>query len=44
MLAALTDVATLASGGVSTGDEINTILAAGRADLCLLDRRRTSAP
>ncbi|MGH2573509.1 MAG: FAD-dependent monooxygenase [Actinomycetota bacterium] len=30
---------TLASGGLTTADEINTILAAGRADLCVLDRR-----
>jgi anthraniloyl-CoA monooxygenase len=31
-------IATLASGNIATEDEANTILAAGRADLCLLDR------
>jgi len=30
-------IPTLASGYVSTSDDVNTILAAGRADLCLLD-------
>ena len=30
-------IPTLASGYVSTTDDVNTILAAGRADLCLLD-------
>jgi anthraniloyl-CoA monooxygenase len=28
---------TIASGGILTTDDVNTILAAGRADLCLLD-------
>jgi anthraniloyl-CoA monooxygenase len=32
-------VATLAGGNVTGTDEINTILAAGRADLCVLDPR-----
>ena len=31
-------VATIAFGQITTLDEINTILAAGRADLCILDR------
>jgi len=30
-------IATLASGHITTADEVNTILAAGRADLCQLD-------
>ena len=30
-------VPTIASGNITTGDEINTVLAAGRADLCVLD-------
>ena len=30
-------IATLASGHITTSDEVNTILAAGRADLCRLD-------
>lgn len=30
-------IATLASGHITTADEVNTILAAGRADLCRLD-------
>jgi anthraniloyl-CoA monooxygenase len=30
-------IPTLASGNITTSDEVNTILAAGRADLCLLD-------
>jgi len=29
---------TLVSGGLTTADEINTILAAGRADMCVLDQ------
>ena len=32
-------VPTMAGGGLTTADEVNTILAAGRADLCLLDPR-----
>jgi anthraniloyl-CoA monooxygenase len=31
------EIATLAAGNITTTDEVNTILAAGRADLCLLD-------
>jgi anthraniloyl-CoA monooxygenase len=31
---------TIATGNLTTADEVNTILAAGRADLCLLDPRR----
>lgn len=31
------EIATLASGHISTVDDVNTILAAGRADLCQLD-------
>jgi len=31
------EIATLAAGNITTADEVNTILAAGRADLCLLD-------
>jgi anthraniloyl-CoA monooxygenase len=30
-------IATLASGNITTADDVNTILAAGRADLCVLD-------
>jgi anthraniloyl-CoA monooxygenase len=33
------DVPTLVGGYITTGDEINTIVGAGRADLCLLDSR-----
>jgi anthraniloyl-CoA monooxygenase len=29
-------IPTLASGGITTNDDANTVLAAGRADLCLL--------
>jgi anthraniloyl-CoA monooxygenase len=32
-------VPTLVGGNITTNDEMNTILAAGRADLCLLDPR-----
>jgi len=32
-------VPTMAGGGLTTADEVNTVLAAGRADLCLLDPR-----
>jgi len=31
------EIPTLATGNITTTDEVNTILAAGRADLCLLD-------
>jgi anthraniloyl-CoA monooxygenase len=30
-------IPTLASGNIISGDDVNTVLAAGRADLCLLD-------
>lgn len=30
--------ATIACGQITTLDEVNTVLAAGRADLCVLDR------
>jgi anthraniloyl-CoA monooxygenase len=32
-------VPTLVGGGLTTADQVNTVLAAGRADLCLLDPR-----
>jgi anthraniloyl-CoA monooxygenase len=32
------DIATVVGGGITTRDEVNTVLAAGRADLCILDR------
>jgi anthraniloyl-CoA monooxygenase len=32
-------VATIAGGNLTTADDVSTILAAGRADLCLLDPR-----
>jgi anthraniloyl-CoA monooxygenase len=32
-------VPTMVGGGLTTADEVNTVLAAGRADLCLLDPR-----
>ena len=32
-------IPTLIGGNITTNDEINTVLAAGRADLCLLDLR-----
>jgi len=35
-------VPTMAGGGLTTADEVNTVLAAGRADLCLLDPRTYS--
>ena len=34
-------MATLASGNVTIADDVNTILAAGRADLCMLDLAAT---
>jgi len=34
-------IATLASGNITTADDVNTILAAGRADLCVLDLTAT---
>jgi anthraniloyl-CoA monooxygenase len=37
-------VRTMTSGFISTADEVNTILAAGRADLCLVSRRAWLAP
>lgn len=36
-------VATIAFGQITTLDEVNTILAAGRADLCVLDRQLSPA-
>jgi anthraniloyl-CoA monooxygenase len=33
-------VPTMVGGNLTTADEVNTVLAAGRADLCLLDPRR----
>ena len=35
-------VPTMAGGGLTTADEVNTVLSAGRADLCLLDPRTYS--
>ena len=32
-------IPTMTSGAITTADEINTVLAAGRADLCVLDDR-----
>jgi anthraniloyl-CoA monooxygenase len=32
-------IPTLAEGNITTSDDVNTILAAGRADLCLLELR-----
>jgi anthraniloyl-CoA monooxygenase len=37
-------VPTMVGGGLTTADEVNTVLAAGRADLCLLDPRRYREP
>ena len=37
-------IPTIASGGITTMDDANTILAAGRADLCLLDSISTYHP
>ncbi|HXN04882.1 MAG TPA: FAD-dependent monooxygenase [Candidatus Acidoferrum sp.] len=34
-------IPTLATGNITTADDVNTILAAGRADLCMLDLRAT---
>ena len=39
-----TRIPTMTSGGITTADEINTILAAGRADLCVLDPRVIEDP
>ncbi len=36
-------VPTIAAGNLTTADEVNTVLAAGRADLCLLDPRLYAA-
>jgi anthraniloyl-CoA monooxygenase len=36
-------VPTMVGGGLSTADQVNTVLAAGRADLCLLDPRTYQA-
>ncbi|MDQ6713765.1 MAG: FAD-dependent monooxygenase [Candidatus Dormibacteraeota bacterium] len=35
-------VATIANGNITTADDVNTILAAGRADLCVLELPATS--
>ena len=37
-------VPTLVGGGLTTADQVNTVLAAGRADLCLLDPRVYRGP
>jgi anthraniloyl-CoA monooxygenase len=37
-------VATMVGGNLTTADEVNTALAAGRADLCLLDPRAYTGP
>jgi anthraniloyl-CoA monooxygenase len=37
-------VPTMVGGGLTTADEVNTVLAAGRADLCLLDPRTYAGP
>jgi anthraniloyl-CoA monooxygenase len=37
-------VATIAAGNLTTADEVSTVLAAGRADLCLLDPRLYAGP
>jgi anthraniloyl-CoA monooxygenase len=37
-------VPTLVGGGLTTADQVNTVLAAGRADLCLLDPRTYAVP
>ena len=37
-------IPTIAVGNISTGDQVNTILAAGRADLCALARPHLSDP
>ena len=37
-------VPTMVGGNLTTADEVNTVLAAGRADLCLLDPRTYSGP
>ena len=36
-------VPTMVGGGLTTADQVNTVLAAGRADLCLLDPRAYQA-
>ena len=36
-------VPTIATGNITTSDDVNTILAAGRADLCLLELPATAA-
>ena len=38
------DVPTIAVGNIATGDQINTIIAAGRADLCAVARPHLSDP
>ncbi len=39
-----TGIPTLTSGHITTADEVNTILAAGRADLCVLEMERWRTP
>jgi hypothetical protein len=34
----------MVGGNLTTADELNTVLAAGRADLCLLDPRTYAGP
>jgi anthraniloyl-CoA monooxygenase len=34
-------IPTIASGNITTADDVNTILAAGRADLCVLELSAT---
>jgi anthraniloyl-CoA monooxygenase len=36
-------IPTIATGNVTTADDVNTILAAGRADLCVLEFPATQA-
>ena len=38
------DIATIAVGNITTSDQVNTIVAAGRADLCALARPHLSDP
>jgi len=37
-------IATMAVGNITTADQVNTILAAGRADMCLLARTHLKSP
>jgi anthraniloyl-CoA monooxygenase len=38
------DIATIAVGNITTADQVNTIIAAGRADLCALARPHLTDP